>query len=189
MAQIDWTVVKVLGLPRVGQLGFIVDDAAEALPAYATIYGISTWYRTFFTRNAVQYGDRYYEADWDFVHSYSGQVQMELIDLGGDKENIFGEFLDQHGPGLQHLGFYLRDLDEKVAQAQKAGIEVLQTGDLRLKSGSKGRAVFLDARPTCGLVLELIELKMGRFHLPSARWLMEVSVLTGNGQRIRPLQG
>lgn len=185
MAQIDWGRVKELGLPRVGQISFIVADMAAALPAYASIYGISTWYETHFTQNAVRYGERAYEAGWAFATGYSGKVQVELIDLRGDENNIFGEFLRESGPGLQHLGFYLRDLDEKLARAKSLGISVPQSATLRTKAGIEARVAFLDARSWCGTMLELIEPRRSRFYLPPTKLLMEVGVLLGDGQKIR----
>ena len=185
MPNTDWTQLQELGLPRIGQLGFIVKDIEATLPGYAFLYDISTWYRTHFVQNAIQVGDLAYDADWDLVFGYSGKVQVELIDLRGDPNNIFASFLDQQGPGLHHLGFYLSDLDGKVARAKELGIEVLQTATLRTKSGIVARVVFLDTAPICGLAFELIELKRGRFKVPSSRLMMEVAVLLGDGEKIR----
>lgn len=185
MALIDWTQFHELGLPRIGQLSFIIEDMEAKLPGYASLYDISTWYRTFIVQNSVQYGEVAYEAEWDFVYGYSGKMQVELIDLRGDANNIFARFLDEHGPGLHHLGFYLSDLDSTVARAKALGIKVLQTATLRMKGGLKARVAFLDTAPICGLAFELIEVKRGRLTVPSSRLMMEVGVLIGGGEKIR----
>jgi len=185
MANIDWTQVQSLGLPRVKQLSFVVADMEAALPAYASMYNIKTWYRPFFAQNLVHYGDTTHDAAWDLVYGYSGKVQVELLDLRGDEDNIFARWLGRNGPGLQHLGFYLSDLDETLDRARGMGIELLQSAELRTKGGIKARVAFLDTEAICGTTLELIETKRGPITLPPWKLMMEVGVLLGDGEKFR----
>jgi hypothetical protein len=185
MTQIDWTEVSGLGLPRVGQLGFVVEQMETALPAYAALYNCRTWYRPTFTQNTIQVEGRQYEADWDILFGYSGKLQLELIDLRGDSANMFGDFLEREGPGLQHACYYVSDLDRKLARVESLGIQVLQRATLGTDGGFMARVVYLDTEALCGTTLELSEVRMGRFSLPSSKWIMELGVLLGDGEKIR----
>lgn len=189
MAKVDWTLVEQLGLPRIGQLGFIVDDMEAALRAYAAVYGIKTWYRTRFVENLVRYpadnADDVHDAKWDFVTGYSGRVQVELIDLRGDDHGILADFLRQNGSGLHHLGFYLSNLDGAVGRAAGMGIGVSQTAELRTRGGTKARVAFLDSEAVCGMPLELIEARRGPITIPPWKSLLELAVLLGDAEKIR----
>lgn len=58
---------------------------------------------------------------------YFGDTQFEIVQpLSAD--NPFSEFLDQHGPGLHHIGFVVPDLAQATAAVRRRGLEPLSDG-------------------------------------------------------------
>ena len=56
-----------------------------------------------------------------------GATQVELIEpLEG--QNIWSDFLDDHGPGLHHFRLVVSDFDEQVRALEKAGIKKIASG-------------------------------------------------------------
>ncbi len=78
-----------------------------------------------------------------------GQIELELIHiLEGDSVHL--EFLREHGEGIHHLGFFVRDFEAKLEQAKAMGFEVLQTDPFRRFYA------YLDTRQCGGIIFELI---------------------------------
>jgi hypothetical protein len=57
----------------------------------------------------------------------SDHPQVELIDstLG---PNLYEEWLDAHGEGIHHLGYYVESVADAISEMQRAGYEAVQTG-------------------------------------------------------------
>lgn len=75
-------------------------------------------------------------------------VQLEFIQPL-EPNNIYAEFLEQHGEGLHHIMF---DTPNPETIAKQLGVGVLQSGDT-VKSG--GRWYYLDTLAMLGFPLEL----------------------------------
>jgi 4-hydroxyphenylpyruvate dioxygenase-like putative hemolysin len=56
-----------------------------------------------------------------------GSLIYEVIEPV-EGETIYADFLAERGPGLQHLGVIVADLDEAVAALRAEGYEVLMSG-------------------------------------------------------------
>ena len=81
-----------------------------------------------------------------------GQVTIELIQPVG-ADTSWRQFLDEHGEGVQHLGFNVQNLDQAVANAGKAGMPVLHRGRY---DGDNGDYVYVDSAKQLGVTLELL---------------------------------
>ena len=56
-----------------------------------------------------------------------GKTQLEIIQpLEG--QNIFSDFLEEHGPGLHHFRFTVSDFEERCTFLEKNGIEKISSG-------------------------------------------------------------
>jgi hypothetical protein len=77
--------------------------------------------------------------------------------LEGDK--IHSAFLKQGREGLHHLGFYAKDLDEKVKELQRKGVKVLERGRMLDATGkSLGiQYAYLDTTSISGVIYELVK--------------------------------
>ena len=74
-----------------------------------------------------------------------------------DLPGIYGEFLEKHGEGLQHLGFNVPDMDEAIARYERLGLNVVLAGAWgeEGKPGS-GRFAYIDTDAMGGVVVELL---------------------------------
>lgn len=81
-----------------------------------------------------------------------GQVVLELIEPVG-KDTSWKLYLDQHGEGVQHLGFQVRNLDQAIANAQQSGMPVLHRGRYDKDNGDY---VYVDSAKALGVTLEFL---------------------------------
>lgn len=81
-----------------------------------------------------------------------GQVVLELIEpVGGDTS--WKQFLDEHGEGVQHLGFQVENLEEAIARAARMGMPVLHRGRYDREDGDY---VYIDSEKLLGVTVEFL---------------------------------
>lgn len=81
-----------------------------------------------------------------------GQVVLELIEPLGPGTS-WRQFLDEHGEGVQHLGFQVENLDEAIARAAGMGMPVLHRGRYDRDNGDY---VYIDSGKTLGVTIEFL---------------------------------
>lgn len=80
-----------------------------------------------------------------------GEYELELIEPErGD--NIYDEFLRQHGPGLHHVAYVVPDFERAAAPVRAAGMQPLIEFE---NNGSKG--AYFDLRPAGASIIEVVE--------------------------------
>jgi methylmalonyl-CoA/ethylmalonyl-CoA epimerase len=138
-----------LRLPGVGQIGVVVEDIDRAIAFYESTFGLGPFdIREVGAPNVWDRGEEK-PIKARLAFATLGNVELELIQiLEGDSVHL--EFLRQHGEGLHHLGFFVRDIQAKLEQAKAMGIEVLQTDPFRQAYA------YLDTRQPGGIIFELI---------------------------------
>ena len=143
-------VKRQLQLPNVSQIGVVVKDLDRTVAFFESTLGLGPF--RVVEMEAPNVWDRGEEKRIKVRLGFAalGQVELELIHIvEGDSVHL--EFLREHGEGLHHLGFRVKDFQAKLAQAKAMGFEVLQTGPA-------GRLyAYLDTRETGGIIFELIE--------------------------------
>jgi methylmalonyl-CoA/ethylmalonyl-CoA epimerase len=140
---------KQLQLPGVGQIGVVVEDIDRAIAFYESAFGLGPW--DIREVGAPNVWDRGQEKPIKARLAFAtvGQVEIELIQiLEGDSMHL--EFLREHGEGLHHLGFFVKDFQAKLEQAQAMGLKVLQIDPFRQAYA------YLDTRQPGGIIFELI---------------------------------
>ncbi|KPK22071.1 MAG: hypothetical protein AMJ76_00900 [Dehalococcoidia bacterium SM23_28_1] len=138
-----------LQLPGVGQIGVVVEDVDRAIAFYESTFGLGPWdIREVGAPNVWDRGEEK-QIKARLAFATIGQVEIELIQiLEGDSLHL--EFLREHGEGLHHLGFFVKDFAAKLEQAKAMGFEVLQVDPF-------GQAyAYLDTRQPGGIIFELI---------------------------------
>ena len=81
-----------------------------------------------------------------------GQVELEVSQpLGG--ECAQREFLESKGEGINHLGFFVDDLDKEVAKLTERGFKVIQSG----RNAKGNKFAYFDTTAIGGIILELIQ--------------------------------
>ncbi|UCD98935.1 MAG: VOC family protein [Chloroflexota bacterium] len=172
-----------LGLPPVGQLGFVVEDIRDSLPEYASSYNIKSWFEPKYAEKHFQIGGEEIELDLNLVFGYTGKLQVELIEEKSRRSPLYRNFLERYGPGLHHLGFYVPDLLEKLRGAHQLGLEVLQEGQFETAGGGSVRFAYLDTQQISGTIIELIDIKLYGLNVPQTEFMMNFARLTGDTRK------
>lgn len=95
-------------------LCFVVRDLDEAIESWRQMNGIDAWYKAIgLSNNETEKEYWGNPGNFEFSCAYGG-TGAALIELarhdGGD--SLYGDWLDEHGPGLHHIGLLLADADE-----------------------------------------------------------------------------
>lgn len=64
-------------------------------------------------------------------------------------------FLEQHGPGFQHVAYRVEDIDAAVSEMREAGVRFQSQEPLDGVGGS--RVIFIEESTTAGFQTELVE--------------------------------
>lgn len=134
---------KKLELKKVDQIGIVVRDIDKVIESWSSLFGIGPW--TFMELGGTDEKGRTGKARLAFA--YLGSVQIELIQC--IEGRIFhSDFLDKHGEGLHHLGFYVDDVNAEAANLTKQGRKVL--------SSMPGVYAYMDTCEPGGVIFEVI---------------------------------
>lgn len=118
-------------LTHLVQIGVVVYDVQATMAKLSRVFGFGPWHVYEFPVDAarVQRSYRGQPGNFRFIMAFAqvGNVEMELIQpLEGD--NIYSEWLRQHGEGLHHVHFDLPQVDEALEAWKSEGIEAIQSG-------------------------------------------------------------
>jgi methylmalonyl-CoA/ethylmalonyl-CoA epimerase len=92
-----------------------------------------------------------YDMDLRLAKSQLGGIGFELIQpLKG--ETVYTEFLEKKGEGLHHLAYAVEDFDAEVAEMQRRGFKIVQTGAM-----PNSRWAYFDTDKVGGMLVELCE--------------------------------
>lgn len=146
---------KKSSFSEIKQVGVVVKDISKAIDYYSSL-GIGP-FRTLPSGGVPHYlGKKIRGKPADYTMEIRvaqvGLVELELIQpLEGD--SIQKEFLEKKGEGINHLGFFVDDIDEEEARLTKQGFRVLANG--RRPTG--GGFTYFETDAIGGVLLELIE--------------------------------
>lgn len=139
------------------QIGIWVPDLAKGIRQWSAILGREDW--------------RVYTYGPDVVPELTyrgapGNFSMRLALIGADPQieliealegpSLYHEWIEEHGYGQHHIGFWVDSLDDISEQCAQAGIALTQTGRGYGVNGDGGFA-YLDTLETLGVILEAIE--------------------------------
>lgn len=144
-----------LGMPWLGQVGIVVRDIDTTIEYYQGVFGIGPW--AVFEGEPESCVERGQPNTFrgKMAMAQAGPVQIELIQILEGK-TLHSDFLGERDEGLHHLGFFVRDIDERLRAAKEAGIEIIQQGVLK-QLGLKIKYAYLDTTETGGVILEYIQ--------------------------------
>lgn len=148
----------IVGTHLVAQVGFIVKDVEAAKKKWAEFLGLEVPPPTqpigaYETTQTVYQGQPAPEAYcWMAFFDVGPGLQLELIQPN-DKPSTWRSFLDEHGEGIHHVAFQVRDSKACVARAEAAGLKLVQHG---VYGDGSGEYNYLDA-PDLKCVVELLE--------------------------------
>jgi catechol 2,3-dioxygenase-like lactoylglutathione lyase family enzyme len=148
-------------LPAPNQIGFAVRDLDAALARYQNRYG---WEATLVELIELNenYAYRYYgrpsSCRLKIAIIDRGAAQLEFIELI-EGEHPVGDFLRQHGEGINHLGFFVDDLDSAVRALVAQGARPVIEGRFQLTDGRAGAFIWFSDDDGGGAMLEVSAFK------------------------------
>ncbi len=153
----------------VGQVGILVPSLEEGLRTYGSIPSIESWsIYTYGPATVPRLEYRGTPGSFAVRIALGGtSPQLELME-SVNGPSIYEEWLEQHGHGLHHLGFFVPSLDSAIAAMAAAGFTVLQRGAGYGMDGDGGFAYF-DTGAVASVILEAIEVPARR-RPPESVW-------------------
>ncbi|MFC1956651.1 VOC family protein [Chloroflexota bacterium] len=141
-----------LPFTRIDHIGVTVKDIDKAVAHYQSL-GMGPFeplYTTLYDRQL--HGKSVDDVRVVIRVAKIGQVEFELVQpVSG--ESVHREFLEKHGEGISHLGFFVDDLDKEVAKLVAKGFKVVTRG----KFVGGGGLAYLDTDKAGGVFFELIQ--------------------------------
>lgn len=152
-----------LKLKGVSQIALVVKDLDKAMEAYWKILGIGPWriylYEPGFVKEMDYRGKPNSYRAWIALAQFGDQVIELMQHIDG--EDLYKEFEEKHGEGIQHLGVFVENFQEAVKEAEAAGFKVTQSGRGYGVDGD-GAFAYLDTAQELGTIWELIEVPKQR---------------------------
>ncbi len=150
---------RALNLGQISQVGVVVRDLSEAIESYEGTLGIGPFAVLEFRpdRSFVRGRDPHVDLRIG-VAQLTPEISLELIEVVGG-EPYHRDFLEEHGPGVQHLGFLTDDYDGVLARAEALGIPVLMSAETDVEGMGHVRAAYLDTVDLAGVLCEVIEIR------------------------------
>lgn len=156
----------VFKLQAINQIGMVVKDLDRTMEAYWRVFGVGPWRIYTFTPDLARemiYRGKKANYRIRIAQASVGGISLELIQhLEGD--TIHKEFLDDHGQGVHHLNFRLKDLPEAMERMSEAGFETIQSSN-GTGASRDGAYAYFDTFEDLGITFELS-------HSPS-EWIVE----------------
>ena len=138
------------------QIGYVVKDIDKAIEHFTKVLGIGPFFlgrRTDFTEFSYD-GKSSAGIDMAAAHSYSGDIDIEIISQLCDRPSIYQDFFAQGGEGVHHVAVLTSQFDADVARIVAGGHEVRQRG--RVATGTRF-AYFDTIGPCQGTMMEFVE--------------------------------
>lgn len=140
---------------KVSQIGVIVKDMERAVKHYESL-GIGPFrpLKNIATKERKILGKKIDPNAFKLqvLVARLGSVDLELIQpVEGD--SLWKEFLDKKGEGINHLGFFVDDIEKEEAKLADKGLPVLYS--TRFQGG--GGAAYFDSGKIGGVLFELIQ--------------------------------
>ena len=143
---------KELPFTRIDHVGVTVVDLEKSIAHYQSL-GIGPFEPLHTTLYDRQLYGKFVDDTKALVRvAKIGQVEFELVQpVSG--ESVHKEFLEKHGEGVSHLGFFVDDLDGEVTKLVAKGFKVVTSG----KFVGGGGLAYLDTDKAGGVFFELIQ--------------------------------
>jgi hypothetical protein len=140
---------------KINQLAFAASDL-QPISAYWEKLGFPRMTVNHAALSELRYRGQPAEIQMDMGWYRYGKIPYEwILPLKG--QNIYDDYMSEHGEGFHHLGHPVEDMDRAIAEWQSAGFRVTQSGAWG-QAGKKGsgRFAYLDTDKIGGVALELL---------------------------------
>ena len=175
---------RALGLSGALQLGYVVDDIDGARRRIGARLGVGTWYRPRVIKQKLMFANRPIEHDLCIVVGYGGGVQVELIERDDRRSSLFEIAMDDPEVKPHHVGFFVHSVEAHRARLSGLGLSSVQHGSIWFARGHRTRVAYVDARPTLGAIVELIEHRMRGINIGMPSWYVKLGAGVGLVERL-----
>jgi methylmalonyl-CoA/ethylmalonyl-CoA epimerase len=130
-------------LSRIHHVGVAVTDLDESIRLYESAFGAELVHRATSEKEGLEAA---------LIRTGAGEVElMSAI----REDSPVGKFLAKRGPGLHHVAYAVGDIEQALAEAKAAGVELI---DVEPRVGLNGRRIaFLHPKSMGGVLTELVE--------------------------------
>ena len=148
-----------LKFPEVGHIGVVVRDIEKVVRHYSSVFGIGPFeVYDFEPRKTWVHGKEVKPFRMKIAVTDAGSAKLELLQvIDGDPPHR--DFLNTHGEGLQHLGFYVENYDEWKSFVEEEKIELLYEAVIEDDVRGRRRAFYMNSGEIGGVLFEIIERK------------------------------
>lgn len=147
-----------VGVESIDQVAVVVRDLDASMKRYTEEFGIGSWSVYTFSPDWIRM------TFWGQEQGYTmklapaqlGDVTYELVE-SVQGPNTYEEFLEEHGEGLHHLGYFVDDIDAAIERMEKAGYPLLQSGR-GFGANDDGAYAYFETEGALGHIIEAIEM-------------------------------
>jgi hypothetical protein len=140
------------------QVGFVVNDIEKTKEKFARFFGCPApahfsagEYET--TRTTIE-GKAAPEANCLLAFFDVGpNVQLELIQPN-EVPSVWRDYLNEHGEGIHHIAFHIKDMEGKLLACERFGMKCLQRG---CYGDASGEYAYVDGSSDLKCIIELLE--------------------------------
>jgi methylmalonyl-CoA/ethylmalonyl-CoA epimerase len=148
-----------VGIGSIDQVAVVVRDLDAAMERYTNEFGIGPWSVYTFSPDWID-GMTFLGNEQPYSMKLAltqvGDVMYELIEPG-QGPNSYEEFLNEHGEGLHHLGYFVEDIEAAIEEMEEKGYPLLQSGRGFGIQNDGGYAYF-ETENALGCIVEAIEM-------------------------------
>ena len=118
------------------QMGYIVQDIEAAMQHWTRALRIGPfYYAERVPIHELSYHGEASKVQASIALSYSGDMQIALIQQRNDAPSSFLDFVNAGRIGLHHVGFFSSNFARDLNRAREAGLDVLQTSIIGGRDG------------------------------------------------------
>lgn len=147
-------VKNLMGTNVVAQIGIIVRDIEKTSQVYADFLGVekppANWTDTV-DKAKTKYQGAASPARAKLAFFDMGSLQLELIEPD-EHPSTWREHLDEHGEGVHHIAFVVKDMKGTVKRMEANGMPLIQKAEY-----PGGRYAYMDTTDDLKVLLELLE--------------------------------
>jgi methylmalonyl-CoA/ethylmalonyl-CoA epimerase len=130
---------------HIEHIGIAVSNLAASVALYEQVFGLKCY-------NIEEVADQKVRTAFFRI----GQTKIELLE-STDPEGPIAKFIERKGEGIHHIAFAVENIDDKLRQADKKGVRLI---DANPRKGAEGLNIaFLHPKSTGGVLIELCEHK------------------------------
>ena len=151
------TATRPLPNKNMVHIAIIVEDVEQASRAWGDLLGVEVpkWsLNDPPEKSNILYRGKTTDARLKTTFLTLDNLRIELMEpVGGP--STWMDFLQKNGPGVHHIAFDVKGIEDEIANIEKKGMPLVQRGEWTVYTG--GCYTYFESEPQLGVILELLE--------------------------------